>query len=228
MKIQIKRQKAKVKKQMWDSEAKLFLNFLNQVPPFLLFIFAFCLLISPAFSQAVTWTPQAPINGAPCVFRYKPTTPLKSLNATFLAKRLFFNFDKASGDWIGFAGVDYDTKPGGYDLVMNGVAVNGSKISFAQIIPVAKGVYRTSAITVPKKYVDPDPADVARIIAERDLKNELLNKITTTQLWAGSFVAAAGISRPDRPCQTGVGHHAPAKHQRTAARCRAAAVGVGN
>ena len=120
-------------------------------------------------------------------FVIKPTTPLKSLNATFLTKRVFFNFDKASGDWIGFAGVDYDTKPGSYDLVMNGVAANGSKISFAQIIPVAKGFYRTSAISVPKKYVDPDPADVARIIAERDLKNELLNKITNYAIVVGKF-----------------------------------------
>ena len=202
MQIQIKRQKVNIKKQKWDSEAKPFLNFLSefhlnllsQVPPFLLLIFAFCLLISPAFSQSVTWSPQAPINGAPCVFRYKPTTPLKSLGATFLTKRVFFNLDKASGDWIGFAGVDYDTKPGSYDLVMNGVAANGSKISFAQLIPVAKGFYRTSAISVPKKYVDPDPADAARIIAERDFKNEVLNKITNSQLWSGSFVAAAGIS----------------------------------
>ncbi len=153
-------------------------------------------MISPSLAQtgAIFWTPEKPINGAPCVFRYKATTPLKSLNATFLTKRVFFNFDKASGDWIGFAGVDYDTKPGNYDLVINGAAANGSKTSFLQLIPVTKGFYRTSAISVPKKYVDPDPADAARIIAERDFKNEVLNKISTTQWWSGSFVAAAGIS----------------------------------
>ncbi len=147
---------------------------------------------SDAQSSAINVSPEKLINGAPCVFRYKATTPLKSLNATFLTKRVFFSFDKASGDWIGFAGVDYDTKPGNYDLVVNGIAVNSSKVSFAQIISVAKGFYRTSAISVPKKYVDPDPADVSRILAERDLKNDLLNKITNSQLWSGNFVAPAG------------------------------------
>ena len=149
---------------------------------------------SHAQTGAISWTPEKPINGAPCVFRYKAETSLKSLSGTFLTKRVFFNFDKVKNEWIGFAGIDYDTKADNYELLLNGVTTNGEKKSFAQIVPVAKGFYRTSAISVPKKYVDPDPADVSRILAERDLKNDLLNKITNSQLWSGSFVAAAGIS----------------------------------
>ncbi len=159
---------------------------------FCFLIFAFCFLISYAKAQAVSWTPEKLINGSPCVFRYKPATPLKSLTATFLTKRVFFSFDKASGEWYAFAGVDYDTKPGNYDLALNGTAASGQKISFAQMVPITKGFYRTSTISVPKKYVDPDPADIARIVQERELKNELLNKITNAQLWGGSFVAPAG------------------------------------
>ena len=157
-----------------------------------------CVLVifttSHAQTGAISWTPEKPNNGAPCVFRYKAETSLKSLSGTFLTKRVFFNFDKVKNEWIGFAGIDYDTKADNYELLLNGVTTNGEKKSFAQIVPVAKGFYRTSAISVPKKYVDPDPADVSRILAERDLKNDLLNKITNSQLWSGSFVAAAGIS----------------------------------
>lgn len=143
-----------------------------------------------AFAQipAVSWSPEKLINGAPCSFRYKPATKLKSLSGTFLGKRVFFNFDQTSGTWYGFAGVDYDTKPGGYDLALNGVTTEGQKLSFAQTIPIAKGVYRTTVLSVPSKYVDPDPADVPRILQERDLKNELFSKVSPVQLWAGNFL----------------------------------------
>ncbi|HEX4945813.1 MAG TPA: M23 family metallopeptidase [Blastocatellia bacterium] len=133
------------------------------------------------------------INGAPVVFRYQSATPLKSLEGSFLGKRVFFRFDPASNAWFGLAGVDYDTKPGNHDLVLTAVATNGQKDSFAQVVPVAKGYYRTSSLSVPPKFVDPDPADLARILRERDLKNEVLNRITNAPLWKGSFVAPASL-----------------------------------
>ncbi|HEX4951360.1 MAG TPA: M23 family metallopeptidase [Blastocatellia bacterium] len=141
----------------------------------------------------VTWSPEKLINGAPVVFRYKPAMALKSLDGNFLGKRVFFRLEPVSDIWYGFAGVDYDTKPGNYDLGLNGVAANGQKISFAQVVPIAKGYYRTTAISVPKKYVEPDPADVPRILQERDLKNDVLNRITNAPLWSGSFIAPASL-----------------------------------
>ncbi|MBS1811520.1 MAG: M23 family metallopeptidase [Acidobacteria bacterium] len=150
----------------------------------------------PALAQTppVSWSPDKLINGAPCVFRYKPVTRLKSLTGSFLGKQVFFAFDKTNGIWYGLAGVDYDTKPGSYDLALNGVEASGKKLSFAQIVPIAKGFYRTSALSVPKKYVEPDPADVARILQERDLKNELFGKVTSSQLWMGNFLTPAATN----------------------------------
>lgn len=147
-----------------------------------------------AQTPAVTWSPEKLINGAPCIFRYKPATALKSLSGTFLGKRVFFSFDKNAGIWYGLAGIDYDTKPGNYDLGMNGETANGQKISFAQTVPIAKGLYRTSVLSVPSKYVDPDPADVPRILQERDLKNELFSKVSSSQLWVGNFLTPAATN----------------------------------
>lgn len=154
--------------------------------------------VALAQTPAVSWMPQNLVNGAPCVFRYKPNSPLKTLSATFLGKRVFFSFEKATGVWYAFAGIDYDTKPGNYDLALNGETTNGQKLSFAQAVPIAKGAYRTTALSVPSKYVDPDPADVPRILQERDLKNELFGKVSATQLWAGNFLTpvATNTSSP--------------------------------
>ena len=186
--MKIKRQISKGKRQKAGRTSQLLL--IGVVMMLGLAMFSRCVVAQT--SPSVMWSPEKLINGAPCVFRYQPATPLKSLTGNFLGKRVFFNFDNASGVWYGFAGVDYDTKPGNYDLGLNGVATNGQKISFAQMVPIAKGFYRTSTISVPKKYIDPDPADVARIVQERELKNEVLNRITGSQLWAGSFAAPAG------------------------------------
>ncbi len=166
----------------------------KKVPPFCLLPFAFCLLLSSAFAQGtIAWAPDKLINGAPVVFQYQSPTPLKAVEGSFLGKRVFFRFDQASNAWYGFAGVDYDTKVGSHDLNLTTTPTNGQPSSFAQMIPIAKGYYRTSTISVAKKYVDPDPADAARIMRERDLKNDVLNRITNTQLWAGSFAAPASL-----------------------------------
>ena len=191
-----KRQKAKGKGQKWDSDGcAVFIKRKHKVPTFCLLPFAFCLLLlGDAFAQGtVAWSPDKLINGAPVIFRYQSPAPLKSLDGNFLGKRVFFRFDSASNAWYGFAGIDYDTKPSSHDLNLTATATNGQKSSFAQMIPIAKGFYRTSTISVPKKYVDPDPADAARIVQERNLKNDVLNRLTNTQLWAGSFVAPASL-----------------------------------
>ncbi len=189
-----KRQKANIKRQKWSSEGyAAFLKRKNKVLPFCLLIFAFCLLPYCAFAQTVAWAPDKLSNGAPVVFQYQSPTPLKAVEGSFLGKRVFFRFDQASNAWYGFAGIDYDTKPGNHDLGLTTVATNGQKSSFAQLIPIAKGYYRTSTISVAKKYVDPDPADAARIMKERELKNEVLNRITEKQLWTSSFVAPASL-----------------------------------
>ena len=160
-------------------------------------VLGLCLFPDIALAQTpVTWSPEKPINGAPCVFRYRSPIPLKSLSGTFLGKRVFFAFDPASSVWYALAGIDYDTKPGSYDLALNGIGTNGQKLSFAQVVPVEEGFYRTSALSVPKKYVEPDPADLTRILQERDLKNELFSKVSSSQLWMGHFAvpAATGTS----------------------------------
>jgi murein DD-endopeptidase MepM/ murein hydrolase activator NlpD len=144
-----------------------------------------------AFAQnsSVSWSPEELINGAPCVFYYQPKVALKFLTGKFLGKRVFFSFDKANGVWYGLAGVAYDTEPGNYALVLNGVGPKGRRLSSVQTIPITKGFYRTTTLSVPRKYVDPDPADVARILQERDLKKEIFSKVSPAQWWQGTFAA---------------------------------------
>ncbi len=159
-------------------------------------IIFFLLLSVQAFGQAgaVTWEPARLINGSPCVFRFKPASPLQTLSGTWLGKKVYFGFDPANGWWVGLAGIDIDTKPGSHQLNLEAVTTTGQRTMFNQIVPVAKGFYPMTTLTVPKKYVEPEPESLVRIQQERDLKNELFSRITNDRGWSGSFAAPTGSS----------------------------------
>ncbi|MFN0121077.1 MAG: M23 family metallopeptidase [Blastocatellia bacterium] len=144
-----------------------------------------------AQSSAVTWEPERLVNGGPCVFYYRSATPLRTLTGDWQGNRVFFINDPRSGVWMGFAGTDVDVRPGNYQLSLKGTMANGQELNFVQIVPVEKGNYPVSRVTVPRKYVDPDPADMARIMDERRLKDDLFSRVTPERFWAGAFAAPA-------------------------------------
>jgi len=139
-------------------------------------------------NPAIKWAPAKLVNGAPCVFRIRPAMKLKSLSGTFLGKKVFFDFDQASGDWYVLAGIDYDTKPGSYMLALEGLTASGQRQSFNQSIPISKGFYRSTALTVERKYVEPDPETLKRIKLEQTIKAEAFRTFSTDRKWAGKFI----------------------------------------
>jgi hypothetical protein len=138
---------------------------------------------------SVNWEPAKLINGSPCLFRVTAGKSVRSISGTWLGKQVFFSFDQTSGQWFGFAGVDIDTKAGGHQLALEMTDASGQGTNFHQVVTIEKGFYRVTGITVPKKYVEPDPADLARIQSERELKNELFSRLEPQKFWSGSFAA---------------------------------------
>ncbi|HZS06348.1 MAG TPA: M23 family metallopeptidase [Blastocatellia bacterium] len=162
------------------------------------FLFLFLLLTSTVSAQpgnrdqTVTWEPAKLVNGSPCVFRFKPARQLESLGGKWLGKKVWFSFDGGSGAWVGFAGIDIDTKPGGHQLELEAVARGGERLTFNQVVPIEKGFYPVTTLTVPRKYVEPAPEDLARIQQERKIKDETFSRITNERLWSGGFTAPVG------------------------------------
>lgn len=138
---------------------------------------------------AVTVEPAKLVNGSPCVIRVRPTAPLKSLSGNFLGKKIYFDFDLAGREWFALAGVDYDAKPGLYALALEGITSDGQHRSFSQNVAVAKGYYRTTTLTVSRKYIELDAETLKRIQQERELKAAVFGSVSPARLWAGSFVA---------------------------------------
>ena len=73
-------------------------------------------LCTAAQCFALSWTvrsqPVRLLNGAPVLFRVKPTTELGSLTGTWLGHQLTFSYNRSSRTWLCLAGVSFETKPG--------------------------------------------------------------------------------------------------------------------
>jgi murein DD-endopeptidase MepM/ murein hydrolase activator NlpD len=158
------------------------------------------LLTSSAFGQTglVRWEPATLINGSPCVFRVRLPANLSSLRGMWQGKTVYFSFDQTSATWQGLAGIDLDTKPGSQQLSLEAVSAAGQRTVYGQDIPVAKGIYRVTALSVPKKFIEPDQETLLRIQQEKGLKDQAFSLTTPERLWSGRFAA------PARSITTGV------------------------
>lgn len=137
----------------------------------------------------VSWEPAAPVNGAPCLFRVKPGEPLKSLRGSWLGRQVFFHFDPGGGVWYGLSGVGLDAAPGTYQLQLEGLTAGGARASFSQAVTVGKASYRTIALSVPRKYTEPDAETLARVKLEQELKSRVFGRVSDERGWSGRFAA---------------------------------------
>ena len=136
----------------------------------------------------VRWQPAALVNGAPVFFQVTSPSNLKSLNATWLGQNLIFTQDANARRWYALAGVSLKTKPGSYPLRLTGLTAAGKPLSFDRTIRISKARYKVVvALSVPKKFTEPDPKQLELIAHDKSLKDEAFQKAASSQQWTGSF-----------------------------------------
>jgi murein DD-endopeptidase MepM/ murein hydrolase activator NlpD len=138
--------------------------------------------------NAVTWQPQALVNGAVCLFTVNLDGSPQRVTAKWLGRDLTFSRG-SNGAWYSLAGVAYETKPGTYDLALEAVMRDGRVVRQVQRVTVQAARYKTSRLSVPQKYVTPDPETLKRIEAEKEIKNTAFAHTAPSSEWAGNFVA---------------------------------------
>jgi murein DD-endopeptidase MepM/ murein hydrolase activator NlpD len=156
------------------------------------------LLIPPVLHPAlVTWDPSSLVNGAPCLFRVKPSVPVKSLTGLWLTRTVPFEFDPADGSWFAFAGVGLNVSEGEYPLDLEGIGNDGSKGLFRANVRVERGSYRTVDLRVADRFTAPSAATRARIEREQALKADAFARSVPGRLWAGSFAPPIASTATD-------------------------------
>jgi len=135
----------------------------------------------------VTWQPTNVVNGAPIFFQVKWSKPLRSLHATWLSHDVPFVYDEANKTWSALAGVNLKTKAGSYPIEFAAETATGQAVTFVRTIRVQSAHYRTVALSVPRKFTEPSPADLAAIKQEETLKKDVFEKVTPQREWSGAF-----------------------------------------
>jgi murein DD-endopeptidase MepM/ murein hydrolase activator NlpD len=145
-------------------------------------------------AQVVRWEPDQLVNGSPCLFRVRPSVPLKSLTGTWMEHEVFFDFDPARRTWFGLAGVSIETKPGSYPLVLEGVTTKGSKTMIRHTVRVVRTKYPTIALRVSEEFTAPDSQTLARVEQEQELKTKVFSVLSPEREWSGRFTVPVSSS----------------------------------
>ncbi len=135
----------------------------------------------PAAAHSLRVEPPSVAVGGLVVVR----TDASASSGTFDGSRLrFFTVD---GKSLALIGVDLDRSPGRYPIEVEtrgGLQLHAS-------LDVVPRQFAEERLTVPKSYVEPDPATLARIERERRLLAALWDKTAAEPYWRGSFLPPA-------------------------------------
>ena len=129
--------------------------------------------------------PPSLLNGGPVLFSVTPSAPLKSLTGTWLGHTVVFS--SGTSGWFALAGISLETKPGAYDLILEGRSADGNSHRFEQRFAVGPASYPTVQLTVAKKFTAPSPEQRQQIQEDQELKQKVFRQTTPEREWAGRF-----------------------------------------
>ena len=139
-------------------------------------------------SLHISWLPHTIAAGSPCLFQVDSDVSIASLRGEWMGREINFFPSAEHRAWYGLAGVDVEAKPGSYKLSLQATLADGAVVRDDQTIVVESGHYKTEKLTVPEKFVQPDPETLRRIEAERKIKDAAFSHVIAQPEWSGKFV----------------------------------------
>jgi murein DD-endopeptidase MepM/ murein hydrolase activator NlpD len=86
-------------------------------------------------------------------------------------------------------GVDLERAPGKYEFTVSGQLQGGQSVNCRTMVEVKEGHFATENLTVKKQFVEPNPEQQARAVAETKRLREIYDRVTPERLWDGPFRA---------------------------------------
>ena len=157
----------------------------------ILFLLAASLAVvaaEPAAISNFSYQPQILVNGSACLFAVTLKGTPQKVTAQWMGHELAFS-PGAGGTWYALAGVPIESKAGNYDLALDATMRDGRVLHQVHPVTVRAAKYKTSRLTVPQKYVSPDPETMKRIEAEKEIKAAAFSHMISVPEWSGNFVA---------------------------------------
>ena len=137
--------------------------------------------------NSITWAPEHLDSGSPCLFSIDLPEQATTVTARWQNQDLIFFRSPHTHTWYGLAGIDVETAPGTYPLIIQASLVSGAKIPLKQSIIIEPAPYEEIPLTVAEKFVQPTPAALKKIATDKTMKDNAFASSAATPLWSGSF-----------------------------------------
>ena len=162
------------------------MRLLRPVPALLVLVLIFS---SAADGQepAVTLTPEVVQPGSPELVRVV-AADATAVEGEWLGRKLEFFRSRDGRAWFALAGVDVEAPVGPSTLHISVREADGAH-DVTRAVEIHPSHYRSTALSVPPRFVEPSPEQLKRIEAEIQLKREIFATSADTPLWRGSFRA---------------------------------------
>ncbi len=150
----------------------------------------------PSPSPPVTLTPAVVVAGSPELIRVEaPATA--QLDGEWLGRKLEFFRSRDGHAWFALAGVDVEATPGSSTLHIDAKLAAGGVRDLSRTILVRPAHYRTGALTVAPRFVQPGPEEMKEIQAEVQLKEKVFAASASEPEWTGDFRAPVAAAPTD-------------------------------
>src|SRR3954470_1336376 len=137
--------------------------------------------------ELVELMPAVVIAGSPELIRVN-APQAKSVDGEWLGRRIQFFPSGQRGLWIALAGVDVEA-PAGSTALHVIAHDNGKSMDLSRSVDIHPAHYRTGALTVSPKFVQPPPEALKEIEEEGRLKAKIYAASAAEPLWHGNFRA---------------------------------------
>lgn len=152
-------------------------------------------LPAQASHEAVALTPNVVLAGSPELIRVS-APGAKAVEGVWLGRDVQFFRSADRSVWIALAGVDVEAAVGPSELHIT--AHGESKdIDLSRAIEIHAAHYRTGALTVSPKFVQPPPEALEEINSESKIKEKIFAASADKPLWSGSFHAPVASAPTD-------------------------------
>jgi murein DD-endopeptidase MepM/ murein hydrolase activator NlpD len=142
----------------------------------------------PAVFSKISWQPQILVNGTTCLLSVAARGVPRKISAKWFDRDIEFSRG-AGGTWYALAGIAYEVKPGTHNVELSALMSDGRMLHAMRPVVVHAAHYKASRLTVPEKYVTPDPETLQRIEADKAVKAVAFAHQIPSPQWSGNFIA---------------------------------------
>jgi hypothetical protein len=164
-----------------------------------IFLFALVVLftarcaLAQAAHESLALTPAVVVAGSPELIRVS-APGAASIDGEWLGRKISFFGDH--GRWVALAGVDVEAPVGPSTLRVT-AHTGGKDIDLSRNVQIHEAHYRTGALTVSPKFVEPPPEALKEIEEESKIKAKVYAASALEPLWRGSFRAPVASRATD-------------------------------